>query len=101
MQFKVRCHNCGKYGHKGANCPNKKDSSNGGQKGGTKSNGKGGFKGNCNHCKKYGHKEADCFMKKKEQGKELASNAVKSNEEDEVVLLALEREDLKDYVLLE
>jgi hypothetical protein len=100
VQFKGRCHNCGKYGHKGANCRNKTyNGSNGNHKGGTKTNGKsGGFKGNCNHGKKYGHKVVDCYTKKKEQGKEQAKNAVGGKKQDkEVILLALEEKDLENY----
>jgi hypothetical protein len=99
VQFKGRCHSCGKYGHKEADCRNKtSNGSNDRYKGTVKMNGKcGGFKGNCNYCNKYGHKAADYFIKKKEQGKELASNAIDSKKHNEVILPALEPEDLKDY----
>jgi hypothetical protein len=99
VQFKGRCHNCGKYGHKGAKCQNKmSNGSNGNQKGGARSNGKsGGFKRNCNHCKKYGHKAVDCFAKKKEQEKEQANNAIRGKNNKEVILLALEEKDLEVY----
>jgi hypothetical protein len=99
VQFKGRCHNCGKYGHKGAECQNKtSNGSNGNQKGGARSNGKsGGFKGNCNHCKKYGHKAVDCFAKKKENEKEQANNAIGGKIDKEVILLALVEKDLKVY----
>jgi hypothetical protein len=100
FQFKGRCHNCGKYGHKGANRQNKtSNGSNGNHKGGAKTNGKsGGFKGICDHCKKYGHKVVDCYTKKKEQGREQANNAVGGKKQDkEVILLALEEKDLENY----
>ena len=50
--FKARCYNCGEFGHKGSECPNKKAP--------TK------FMGKCFHCGKIGHKKADCWLLKKE-----------------------------------
>jgi Arginine methyltransferase-interacting protein, contains RING Zn-finger len=46
----AKCYNCGKPGHKAAQCPNKKDN-----------DGKGKFTGKCNLCGKVGHKKADCW----------------------------------------
>lgn len=63
-QFKGNCRNCGEYGHKSENCPNKKPSNeNSGNRTSTK------FKGNCNYCHKYGHMEKDCRKKKRDQSK--------------------------------
>ena len=61
-QFKGKCHNCGKIGHKSADCPDKQGS-NGGNNGGGGNNGKR-FNGRCNWCGIYGHREDDCRKKK-------------------------------------
>ena len=67
-QFKGKCHNCGKIGHKAANCHLKKDKQEVGNKSVI-----------CHYCKKPGHKKSDCFRLKRkleEKGEEhgLASN---------------------------
>jgi hypothetical protein len=67
-QFKGKCHNCGKIGHKAANCHLKKDK----QEVRSKTI-------ICHHCKKPVHKKSDCFKLKrmlKEKGEEhgLASS---------------------------
>ena len=72
--FKGHCGYCGEFGHKAANCPNKKSNQNKGQKAKTqqkkKQNGKGDFKGKghldmakikCFNCGEYGHFARDCL----------------------------------------
>lgn len=53
QQFKGKCHNCGKQGHKSTNCPDKKQ-------GGGNAGYSGGFKGKCYKCGKTGHVKAKC-----------------------------------------
>ena len=58
-QFKGRCNNCGKYGHKKQDCRgngnNDKSKENTGKK--------GRFNLTCNYCNKFGHKQSDCYNK--------------------------------------
>ena len=71
--FKGCCGYCGEFGHKAANCPNKKSNQNKGQKAKTqqkkKQQGKGDSKGKghldmskiiCFNCGEYGHFACDC-----------------------------------------
>ena len=71
--FKGRCRYCGEFGHKAADCPNKKSNQNRGQKSKThqkkKQHGKGDSKGKghldiskikCFDCGEYGHFACDC-----------------------------------------
>ena len=71
--FKGCCGYCGEFGHKAADCPNKKNNQNKGQKAKTqqkkKQNGKGDSKGKghldmskiiCFNCGEYGHFARDC-----------------------------------------
>ena len=82
--FSGTCNQCGKHGHKEAECYSKqhingqalgvKQGTNNTQqqneqKGNGKGQGKTKFKGTCNYCSKYGHKEADCQKKKADEKK--------------------------------
>ena len=71
--FKGCCGHCGEFGHKAADCPNKKSNQNKGQKSKTqqkkKQHGKGDSKGKghldmskikCFNCGEYGHFSCDC-----------------------------------------
>ena len=71
--FKGHCGYCGEFGHKAADCPNKKSNQNKGQKSKThqkkKQHGKGDSKGKghldmfkikCFNCEEYGHFARDC-----------------------------------------
>ena len=59
IQFKVRCNNCVKYGHK------KQDFRGNGNNDKRKNNtgNKGSFNGTCNYCNKCGYKQVDCYKK--------------------------------------
>ena len=99
-KFKGKCHRCGVYGHKGADCR-----SNGADGGGNGGNGNGGGGGKvriiCHYCKKPGHKASECRKKKRDQQQggnngngggsstEVATPAVV---EEEVALLAAKNE---------
>ncbi len=110
--YKGRCHKCGQWGHKRADCKsngtsNHRNKSNNNRVQGNNNNNnqeakKPKFNGNCNYCKKRGHKEVDCFKKKREEGnknKETASNAQQSEDskkdESEVVLMSTVVKDSK------
>jgi hypothetical protein len=83
-KFKGHCHNCRKYGHKGADCNEKKNTKNAnGQryKGGPY---QGGFKGKCFNCQKKGHKSFEC-PEKKDNNRGNANTA-------EIALMAIEYE---------
>ncbi len=61
-QFKGKHRGCRKYGHKVANCPDKKE-----KDGSRKTNGNktGEFKGKCFKCHEFGHKASNCPNKGK------------------------------------
>jgi hypothetical protein len=71
-QFKGRCRQCGKWGHKSSDCRSKGGDGKRGEKprgnGGCFNNGSGGggkFAGECHYCHKTGHRKFDCFKRKK------------------------------------
>jgi hypothetical protein len=53
-QFKGRCYNCGKYGHKGAECRNKEGAVKNSPEKGKR------FDGACFYCGKQGHRKSEC-----------------------------------------
>ncbi len=85
-QFKGRCNNCGKYGHKAADCREKKQNNN-------KNKGKR-FHGKCNYCGIIGHKEADCNKKKRDEASSTAADnaatAMEIDDSDEMVMMAMD-----------
>jgi len=88
-KFRGQCYNCGKYGHKGADCRNPKKNANNDQS-------KNKFTGKCNYCKKVGHKEIECRKKKREQSEQanIATENEANNENCDVVLLGIEADEL-------
>ena len=70
-QFKGKCCNCGKIGHKGADCwtleanKDKRPANHYRKENITSKN----FSGNCNYCHKKGHKESESRTKQKRQCK--------------------------------
>ena len=58
-QFKGRCRNCGKFGHKAADCPDRENDTKVFGDYGT------GFEGICHNCGKKGHKKQFCKEKKR------------------------------------
>ena len=83
-QFKGKCRECGKYGHKAADCRSKNkqngNSNNSGRNNGQKTR----FNGKCNYCHKFGHKKADCFKRKKDEGEETKQTGETANQSTEV-----------------
>ena len=61
-KFEGECRNCGKKGHKAADCWQKK-AAEGGGKGATAR-----FEGECHHCGKKGHRATDCWQKQAAEG---------------------------------
>jgi len=57
VYFKGTCHNCGKYGHKSAFCPDKD--------GDGEKKGNGRLNGTCHYCGKRGHHQRECRLYKK------------------------------------
>jgi len=84
-QFKGRCNNCGKYGHKASRCRQRmRDTQENNNQQNAKSN------RTCNYCGKYGHKESNCRNKKRDE--ESANVAC---EEYEVVFNCVEETGMK------
>ena len=61
-QFKGRCNNCGKYGHKKQDCIRNGNNNN---RNDTTEN-KGGFNGTCNYRNKFGHNQEYCRKKQRD-----------------------------------
>ena len=80
--FKGRCRNCGKFGHKAVDCPQKT-----GFKKNSFSDSKSKFNGKCFYCGKWGHMKKDC-LKLKEDKKNKIDNAMVMEEEDDYGVLA-------------
>ena len=89
--FKGKCNNCGKWGHKAVNCPDKnqdKPSGNGDGKG------KGKF---CKFCRKPGHTIDQCWKlqnKKLKEKLEQANISLDDDEEEDLAMMALSMDDL-------
>ena len=81
-QFKGKCNFCGKWGHKAADCREKKKS-----EGGKSPK----FNGTCNFCGKYGHKEKDCWSKQRQERANVTQELI-----DEVILMMYQSE-LTEY----
>lgn len=81
-QFKGLCNNCGKYGHKGADCKKKSGSSGGDTNNNNNNGGTKRFRGNCFHCGINGHKKQDCYKLK--QSKEHAKLLLEGDTEPEM-----------------
>ena len=84
-KFKGTCYNCGQYGHKGADCPNKT----GARK---PANGKGKKRRTCYYCGEDGHVAANCKVKEK-------AEQARTKGRSEVAAWAIEKQDnLEDYI---
>lgn len=90
-QFKGYCNNCGKYGHKKANCPELTQQQQG--RGGNQNHGGGirRFNGKCYHCGKRGHRKSECRSNPENQGGNNNSNNESDDDEvADVMLMAME-----------
>ena len=108
-QFKGRCRNCGKIGHKASGCPDKKS---GGKTNGYRNQSKGRsgydrsskssrgqesqakkkFNGSCFHCGIKGHRKSECRKLQRESGQEGANTA--QMDRDEVVFHVMDTSDI-------
>ena len=79
-QFKGKCRNCGKIGHKAVDCKKNGNS-------GTNNQGQRQFQGKCFHCGIPGHRVAECRKKKAEEARSGSANI--ASESAEVVLMAI------------
>jgi transposase InsO family protein len=94
-KFKGKCNNCGKTGHKAANCWHR-DGNSRPSTGNSEKSGKSTkrFTGKCHFCGKTGHRVADCWKKQQQdQQQKNTSNNETANvaEEGELVMTAFER----------
>ena len=88
-KFKKRCHKCGRFGQKSADCPN---SGNGTQK---SKNGKK-FNRKCYYCGKWGHRISECRkLQNDRKGNKKANVAHQDYEEGEVAFAALAEKKVK------
>ena len=88
-RFKRRCYTCGNFGHKSANCPNKKnDPENDANEKGRRYNGRRTY------CGRWGHKHTDCWYYKKQQERQKNSgesaNVTSETKADKDVVLITE-----------
>jgi hypothetical protein len=77
--FKGKCNNCGKIGHKSADCRDKKNNNKKDKTGGKKK-----FDGECFYCKKSGHRASDCFKKKRDEKENNGEKANTAQDDGEV-----------------
>jgi hypothetical protein len=91
-QFKGRCHTCGRYGHKSAECKERKNNTDESNKqGGSTNSTTDTFKGYCNYCGNKGHKEVVCRIKARAEanrGKRNENVSSSKSERGEVALTA-------------
>ena len=93
-QFKGICRNCGKYGHKAFECPDKKPEGKG--QGGNK-------KLICYHCGELGHTSYNCEVKKKAEAMRNKAESMRNKANQETAAWAVDLEekqedDLEDYL---
>ena len=79
--FKGLCRNCGKRGHKAADCPDKTKSKR--------------INGKCNWCGIWGHKEQDCRKKKAGIERATVATETKPGEDPEVAFTATSLDDME------
>ena len=93
-QFKGICRNCGKYGHKAFECPDKKPEGKG--QGSNK-------KLICYHCGELGHTSYNCEVKKKAEAMRNKAESMRNKANQETAAWAVDLEekqedDLEDYL---
>jgi len=95
-QFKGRCSNCGKYGHKAKTCMKKYNTNS------VKTGASAMFKGKCNYCHETGHMKRDCGKWKAKQGESLNTSAEnqessqsEEEEEEDLTLMCIPEHDFK------
>ena len=81
-QFKGSCNTCGKYGHKGMDCPDQKGPSTPGM--GVKSILKKGgrFNGLCHYCGVAGHRKVECYKYLQGQAEKANFENIEVEEDD-------------------
>jgi hypothetical protein len=79
-QFKGKCHNCGKIGHKATNCYLKKE----------KQNMENNKQVICHYCKKPGHKKTDCFKLKRKLQEKGEEHGLANSTTDIILMSTLE-----------
>jgi len=99
--FKGRCRGCGEHGHKKADCPKERQSSNNSSANNSRNwnNGRNRkFGGKCHHCGKPGHKKADCWTLKRQQERaNVISTADEPDDEEFAFIACVDCEDIIDY----
>jgi hypothetical protein len=85
--FSGLCRNCGKRGHKSANCRDNNNNNNMHKNG----NGPSRFKGKCFNCGKIGHRKIDCRAPKKMNDRaNTVVDGRRKQHQDDIVLMAIE-----------